>query len=125
VALAALAASSIAKASDQKIGWKATQIAVAGYVVPFMAVYDPALMLLGSWADAVYVTAKALIAVGLWGAAMVGYFWAPIGKLERAAAVIAASLLVSALPLTDAIGFVLAAALFAFHASRVRQDPTT
>ena len=82
VALAALAASSIAKASDHKIGWKATQIAIAGYVVPFMAVYDPALMLLGSWQDSIYVIVKALVAIGLWGAAIVGYLWAPIGLMR-------------------------------------------
>jgi len=47
VALAAFAAASIAKASAMKIGFKATQIAIAGFVVPFMAVYDPALMMQG------------------------------------------------------------------------------
>ena len=47
VALAAFAASSIAKESGMKIGLKAVQIAIAGFVVPYMAVYDPALMLQG------------------------------------------------------------------------------
>ena len=47
VALAAFAAASIAKASPMKIGWKATHIAIAGFVIPYMAVYDPALMLQG------------------------------------------------------------------------------
>ncbi|MBL8490969.1 MAG: TRAP transporter permease, partial [Rhodocyclaceae bacterium] len=45
VALAAFAASSIAKESPMKIGFKAVQIAIAGFVVPYMAVYDNALML--------------------------------------------------------------------------------
>ena len=45
VALAAFAAASIAKASPMKIGWKATHIAIAGFVIPYMAVYDPSLML--------------------------------------------------------------------------------
>ena len=120
VALAALAASSIAKASDQKIGWKATQIAIAGYVVPFMAVYDPALMLLGSWQDSIYVIVKALVAIGLWGAAIVGYLWAPIRLVERVGAVVAACLLVAAVPATDAIGFAMAAALGLYHAATSR-----
>ena len=125
VALAALAASSIAKASDQKIGWKATQIAIAGYVVPFMAVYDPALMLLGSWQDSIYVIVKALVAIGLWGAAIVGYLWAPIRFVERVGAVIAACLLVAAIPATDAIGFVLAGALGLYHAASSRAQRVT
>jgi len=38
VALAAFAAASIAKASPMRIGWKATHIAIAGFVIPYMAV---------------------------------------------------------------------------------------
>jgi TRAP transporter 4TM/12TM fusion protein len=125
VALAALAASSIAKASDQDIGWKATQIAIAGYVVPFMAVYDPSLMLFGSWGDSVYVTFKALVAIGLWGAAMVGYLWAPLGRIERVFAVVAACFLVSALPLTDAIGFVMAGGFALLEARRAARARAT
>ena len=45
VALAAFAAAPMAKVSGQKIGWEASKLAIAGYVVPFMAVYTPALML--------------------------------------------------------------------------------
>jgi hypothetical protein len=40
VALAALAAQAIANASHMKIGFIATRIALAGYVIPFMTVYS-------------------------------------------------------------------------------------
>src|SRR5665647_1285411 len=42
---AAFAAASIAKESGFKIGWTAVKIALPGWIVPFMAVYAPALML--------------------------------------------------------------------------------
>ncbi|MCS3474245.1 TRAP transporter 4TM/12TM fusion protein [Bradyrhizobium elkanii] len=45
VALAALAAAPIAKENPDKIGWEAMRIALAGYVIPFIFVYSPALML--------------------------------------------------------------------------------
>ena len=121
VALAALAASSIAKESYIKIGFKATQIAIAGFVVPYIAVYDPSLMLLGPWGDSVYMVCKALLAIGLWGAAAVGYLWAPLGRIERVVAVVAASLLVAAIPITDAIGFAMAAAFGLYHAAASRR----
>lgn len=124
VALAALAASSIAKESYMKIGFKATQIAIAGFVVPYMAVYNPALMLLGSWPASVYVIGKALLAIGLWGAAMVGYLWAPVSRVERVVAVAAACLLVSAIPATDAIGFTIAAAFGLYHFAKRRVQRT-
>src|SRR3989442_13596525 len=45
VALAALAAAPIAKENPDRIGWEAMRIALAGYVIPFIFVYCPALML--------------------------------------------------------------------------------
>src|SRR5439155_4750580 len=84
VALAAFAAASIAKASPMKIGWKATHIAIAGFVIPYMAVYDPALMVQGGTAlDTAYVVFKALVAIGLWGGAAVGYLKGPLNWPER------------------------------------------
>jgi TRAP-type uncharacterized transport system fused permease subunit len=47
VALAAFAAAPIAKESGFKIGFQAVRIAMAGFVIPYVAVYDPALMLQG------------------------------------------------------------------------------
>jgi TRAP transporter 4TM/12TM fusion protein len=128
VALAAFAAASIARASPMRIGWKATHIAVAGFVVPFMAVYDPALMLQplapATTVDvtaAAYVTFKALVAIALWGGAAIGYLRGPLNWIERIVALLAAALLVAAVPWTDETGFAIGAAFIAWHAWRTRQ----
>ncbi len=123
VALAAFAASSIAREPAMKIGFKAVQIAIAGFVVPFMAVYDNALMLQGdpSALAVAYIVGKALLAITLWGAASIGYLRAPLAAWERLWAAAAAFLLVAALPLTDEIGFAVAAAFFAWHLLRHRR----
>ncbi|HJW57400.1 MAG TPA: TRAP transporter permease, partial [Burkholderiaceae bacterium] len=117
VALAAFAAASIAKASPMKIGFKATQIAIAGFVIPYMAVYTPALMLQGDWtmAAVIYVVFKALLAITLWGGAAVGYLWMPLRLAERGFIAVAALMLVAAVPLTDEIGFAMAAAFLGWH----------
>lgn len=108
VALAALAASSICKADHMDIGWIATRIAMAGYVVPFMAVYDPALMLQsGDWFDVAYIFFKACVAIGLWGAATIGFFWTPLSWAARAYAAAASFLFVVAVPMTDEAAFVM------------------
>ena len=82
VALAALAAAPIAKASPDAIGWQATRIALAGFLIPFMAVYEPSLMLQdggaiaaasGYWVEVVVVFAKALFVIGMSGVAAIGY----------------------------------------------------
>jgi TRAP transporter 4TM/12TM fusion protein len=121
VALAAFAAASIAKASPMRIGWKATHIAIAGFVIPYMAVYDPALMLQGdSIVNTAYVVMKAVIAIGLWGGAAVGYLWSPLAWYERIVAMAAAFLLVVAIPWTDEAGFALGALFAAWHGVRNR-----
>ncbi len=116
VALAAFAAAPIARASGLKIGLQAVRIAMAGFVIPFMAVYDPALMLQGgsTW-QTVYMVAKAVLAIGLWGAGSIGFLWAPLRLPERLAATVAAFLLIAALPATDELGFAAAAALLLWH----------
>jgi TRAP transporter 4TM/12TM fusion protein len=122
VALAAFAAASIAKASPMKIGWKATHIAIAGFVIPFMAVYDPALMLQGgTWLDTAYVVFKAVVAIVLWGAASIGYLRGTLIWPERILATIAAFLLVVAVPWTDEAGFALGAVVVAWHWYRTRR----
>ncbi|MEO9162509.1 MAG: TRAP transporter permease [Casimicrobiaceae bacterium] len=133
VALAAFAAASIAKASPMRIGWKATHIAIAGFVIPYMAVYDPALMLQPETAGAgvsiiaaPYVIAKTVLAIGLWGGAAVGYFLrGPLGWPERIVAFAAASLLVAAVPWTDQLGFIASALFIAWHLWRARGAPAT
>jgi TRAP transporter 4TM/12TM fusion protein len=123
VALAAFAASSIAKESAMKIGFKAVVVAIAGFVVPFMAVYDPALMLQGdpSIPAIIYIIGKALLAITLWGAAAIGYLRTPLNWPERAVAACGAFSLVAALPLTDEIGFAICAAFIVYHLLRSRK----
>jgi TRAP transporter 4TM/12TM fusion protein len=123
VALAAFAASSIAKEPAMKIGVKAVQIAIAGFVVPFMAVYDNALMLQGdpSALAVAYIVGKALLAIALWGAAAIGYLRSPLRAWERVWAALAAFLLVAAVPLTDELGFAACVGFVAWHLLRSRR----
>ena len=122
VALAAFAASPIARAPGLTIGLHCLRIAIAGFVIPFMAVYAPALMLQeGGTLAVLYVVAKAMISVTLWGAAAIGYGLRPLSWPERLLATAAAFSLVMALPVTDEVGFALAASFAAWHWWRWRR----
>ncbi|MDI6836982.1 MAG: TRAP transporter fused permease subunit, partial [Rhizobiaceae bacterium] len=121
VALACFAAAPIARESGLKIAIQAIKVAAAGFVIPFMAVYSPALMLQdgGAMAAAVgypvavaYVVAKTGLAIGLWGAAVIGFVVVRLSAMERLLAAAAAFTLLAALPMTDEVGFALSA-LFA------------
>jgi TRAP transporter 4TM/12TM fusion protein len=130
VALAAFAAAPIARESGFKIGMEAMKIALVGFVVPYMAVYEPALMLQGGetyggsfgfWLAVAYVVVKAVVSVGLWGAAAVGYLKVPLLWWERVLCTAAAFFLVVAVPWTDWVGFALAILAVALHYWRARQ----
>jgi TRAP-type uncharacterized transport system fused permease subunit len=121
VALAAFAAAPIARESGMKIGVQAVRIALAGFIVPYLAVYTPALMLQGgTWFETAYVVVKAIVAILLWGGTSIGYWLAPLNWAERLWAFAAAAFLVAAVPLTDEIGFAMGAALLAWHLFRIR-----
>jgi TRAP transporter 4TM/12TM fusion protein len=129
VALACFAAAPMAKVSGLKISIQATKLAVAGFIVPFMAVYTPALMLqdggaiAAAWGypvEVVYVFVKACLAIGLWGMAVVGYLLAPMPPWQRVLAGVAAVCLIFAYPWTDEAGFALAAVVIGTHVLRAR-----
>jgi TRAP transporter 4TM/12TM fusion protein len=121
VALAAFAAAPFAGVSGMRIGVEAVKIALAGFIIPFMAVYSPALLLqAGGWMDVAYITFKTLLAIGLWGVAAVGYWLTNVSWWERIYAFVAAAFLVVALPLTDEIGFAASALFVVWHAWRAR-----
>ncbi|AZG11429.1 TRAP transporter permease [Pigmentiphaga sp. H8] len=125
VALAAFAAAPIARASGMKIGMQAVRIAIAGFLIPYIAVYSPALMLQDdSLLETAYVVIKAVVAVVLWGGTAIGYWRARLNVLERVWAFVAAGLLVAAVPVTDSVGFVMAAMLGAWHWYRSRSPGT-
>ena len=120
VALAALAAAPIAKENPDKIGWEAMRIALAGYVIPFIFVYSPALMLqagdpmaakLGFYGAVALAGLKALVAIGLFGMVAIGFLFTRMTLIERLVALGAAFCLLGEFPFSDTAGFVLAAAL--------------
>ena len=130
VALACFAAAPIAKAPGLKISFEAVKVAAAGFVIPYMAVYTPALMLqdggplaaeIGYWPAVVWIIFKAVLAIGLWGAAAIGHLVAPLKWWERILAAAAAFTLVAALPVTDEIGLALAALVIGWHVVQIRR----
>jgi TRAP transporter 4TM/12TM fusion protein len=130
VALAALAAAPIAKASPDAIGWQASRVALAGFLIPFMAVYEPSLMLqnggwiaasYGYWTEVAIVLFKACIVVGMSGVAAIGFLFTRTTLLERVLAGVSAAFLIGSFPWSDQIGLLLAAVVIGLNLVRGRQ----
>ncbi|MDZ4126731.1 MAG: TRAP transporter permease, partial [Hydrogenophaga sp.] len=74
------------------------------------------------WTDTLWIVFKALVAIGMWGAGAIGYLIGRLNVVERIVAVVSASFLVVALPLTDEIGLGAVAVFVAWHYWRTRQQ---
>lgn len=130
VALAALAAAPIAKASPDAIGWQATRIALAGFLIPFMGVYEPTLMMqaggdiaasYGYWTEFSLALFKACLTVFVSGVAAIGYMFARISVTERLLAGVAAALFILPFAFSDHLAIALSLGLAAYNWTAARR----
>jgi len=106
VALAAFAAAGIAKADPTKTGLIAFRLAFAGFLVPFIFVYDNSLLLLNTTTlRAIEITLTAVVGIIFLGAGAIGYFVTQAKYYERAVFVAAALLLIIPGWTSDVAGF--------------------
>jgi TRAP transporter 4TM/12TM fusion protein len=104
VALAVYAAAGLAKANMWTSGWAAMRAAAPAYIVPFMFVYEPALLMIGDWQTTAHAFVTATFGVVLLSAGLFGYLLRPAAMWERALLVAAAVLLIKPGWITDLVG---------------------
>ena len=107
VALAVYAAAALAKANMWRAGVEAVRIAAAGFIVPFMFAYEPALLAIGDWETIALATATATLGVMALAASLYGYLLAPLATWQRLALAVAAFLLIKPGFVTDLAGLCL------------------
>lgn len=124
VALAAYAGAAIAKSNPLKTGIKATKLAIAAFIVPYIFAYSPAMLFID--VTSVWEIAQICITavMGIFGiaAALEGYLLRNMHWLERIAAVAGGLLLMIPGSVTDVIGLVLIVGLFAGQYLRNRKE---
>ena len=107
VSLAAYAAAGIAGSPPLRTAWTAMGLASAGFLVPFMFVYAPALILDGTVAEIASTALTALVGVVALSGAVIGYVRGPVGPVRRVVLLAAALALIAPSFLWDGIGLVL------------------
>jgi len=106
VSLAAFAAAGIAGAPPLRTAMSAAVLAGAGFIVPFMFVYGPALLLQGSAFEIIQATTTAIAGVIAFAAAGMGYARRPLPVWERVVLGVGALALVFPDTITDGAGLV-------------------
>ncbi len=85
VALSAYAASALSGANAMKTGFEAWRLGLAGFIVPFMYIFSPALLLKAPPGVVVLKTLTALLVVVSLAIALKGWFMGPLPVVMRAA----------------------------------------
>lgn len=63
VAIASYAAASLAGSSAVKVGWKAVKLGLAAFIVPYIFIYNPSLLLVGTLSTVIFPLVTAIIEV--------------------------------------------------------------
>jgi TRAP transporter 4TM/12TM fusion protein len=87
VALAAFTAASIAGSDPSRTSWIATRLSVAAYIVPFVFIYNPAILWAGPWYDILRALVMCLLAGYAFAGATNSHRSVPVRILMFAAAI--------------------------------------
>ena len=108
VALAAFAGAGIAKANPMKTGLTASKLAIAAFLVPYIFVYNPQMLGIGStFLDMLWIFVSSAIGMVGVSSGVMGYFIRPMKIWERPIFILGGILLVTPGIVTDVIGFAL------------------
>lgn len=118
-ALAAYAGAGIARSDPLRTGLLAFRLGIPGFILPYMFVYSPALIMEGSWPEILFAVTSAVVGVVLLSGSLGGYFLTHCNLIERLLLLSGALVLMSPGLMTDLAG--LAAALIAVRLQLARR----
>ena len=116
VALAAYAGSAIAKSNPMKTGINATKLAIGAFIVPYIFCMNPAMLLIDVTAlGIIQIVITSLVGIFGVAAAMNGFLFKKLEWPCRVLICIGGLLMMDPTAITDVIGIVLFAAVFAWQ----------
>ncbi len=125
VAIAAYTAAAIAKTDPNKTGFYAFRFGLAAYIIPFMFIVSPALILQGPWSDVVWAVSTAILGILCIVIAFEGILFIKWHAVSRVLLGAASLLLLVPERITDLIGIAAFAAVglgeFLFSRNRRRK----
>jgi TRAP transporter 4TM/12TM fusion protein len=109
VAIAAYAAANIARVPGWNAGWMAVAVGWSTFFVPFLFVFEPSLLMQGPLWLSAWNLARNLLGIFAGTAAVVGFAFSPLGRLQRGlfgAAAIAILIPANAFPGAQALDWI-------------------
>lgn len=125
VAIGLFAANSISGANLKATAIAALKLGATGYIIPFMFVYGPGLLMQGDYLDIAMACFSALAGVVFIAAGLHGFLTNHLRALERILLVSAAIALIAQGIVTDALGFALAGTAYLLQRQPSKQKQMT
>jgi TRAP transporter 4TM/12TM fusion protein len=107
VAVAAYAAAGIAGDSPMKVGFTAVRLGSLAFIIPFMFIYQPALLLSGSFAEIVIAIPTSVVGVVAFAVGLEGWLIVKIGVVSRFFLILSGLMLIYPGLITDTVGMTL------------------
>jgi TRAP transporter 4TM/12TM fusion protein len=104
VATASYAAASLTKSSPTELGFEGWRLGIAGYIIPFMFIYSPTLLMNGSVLGIIRSVFTALIGIYALAAVLENYMCHSLSKIKRLILAISSITLIYSGFVTDIVG---------------------
>ncbi|HEU4371485.1 MAG TPA: TRAP transporter fused permease subunit [Methylomirabilota bacterium] len=116
--LSPFAAAAIAGSPPMATAWQAMRLGAVLFIVPFMFVYQPALLMIGSWPEIVLALARAAFGVVCLAAGLQGWLRSRATPFDRALLLAAGILFVVPSAAADVVGLALLALVWGLQSAR-------
>ena len=121
VCVASFTAAGIAGADSMKTGLTGFAYALVAFLVPFIFIYDPSILLIGTPLEIVKGTLILFLGTYLLASGMAGFFLVPLNRIERGILLASAILIIIPETITDIIGIAVAVTFFVICSAKKRK----
>lgn len=122
VALASYVAAGIANADINKVGWTAFFYGITSFILPFMFVFGPGLLLQGEWPDIAMAVVSGFVGIFCIASGVVGYLRSHLNTWQRGVMFLAGLALMHQGWQTNAVGLLVLAAMWLLVKSRTTRS---
>ena len=123
VAIGCLVASGLAGAKFMKTCLTSMRLAIAGFVLPFLFLYRPAILLQGAWYETIWAVAMVVCFLFMFIIAVENFFLQKTTVAERLLAGVSAFCLLMPVAALDFVGIALAVIMLVLHITRYKKQP--
>ena len=123
VAIGCLVASGLAGAKFMKTCLTSMRLAIAGFVLPFLFLYRPAILLQDAWYETIWAVAMVVCFLFMFIIAVENFFLQKTTIVERLLAGVSAFCLLMPVAALDFAGIALAVIMLAMHITRYKKQP--